>query len=60
MGVFTYKRMGDLARLSLARATSHHLARPTMGMKRFLLGSVSEAVATHARCSVEVIRPGSL
>ncbi len=26
------------------------------GMNRFLLGSVSEAVATHAECSVEVIR----
>ena len=26
------------------------------GMDRFLLGSVSEAVATHAHCSVEVIR----
>ena len=27
------------------------------GMDRFLVGSVSEAVATHAHCSVEVIRP---
>jgi nucleotide-binding universal stress UspA family protein len=26
------------------------------GLDRFLLGSVSEAVATHAKCSVEVIR----
>ena len=26
------------------------------GLKRWLLGSVSEAVATHAHCSVEVIR----
>jgi nucleotide-binding universal stress UspA family protein len=26
------------------------------GMDRFLLGSVSEAVAIHAHCSVEVIR----
>jgi nucleotide-binding universal stress UspA family protein len=26
------------------------------GMDRFLLGSISEAVATHAQCSVEVIR----
>ncbi len=26
------------------------------GITRFLLGSVSEAVATHARCSVDVIR----
>jgi nucleotide-binding universal stress UspA family protein len=30
------------------------------GPKRLLLGSVSEAVATHAPCSVEVIRvPGN-
>jgi nucleotide-binding universal stress UspA family protein len=28
------------------------------GVDRFLLGSVSEAVATHAGCSVEVIRKG--
>jgi nucleotide-binding universal stress UspA family protein len=27
------------------------------GVDRFLLGSVAEAVATHARCSVEVVRP---
>jgi nucleotide-binding universal stress UspA family protein len=27
------------------------------GVNRFLLGSVSEAVATHAKCSVEIIRP---
>jgi nucleotide-binding universal stress UspA family protein len=27
------------------------------GIDRFLMGSISEAVATHARCSVEVIRP---
>lgn len=27
------------------------------GMDHFLLGSVSEAVATHAHCSVEVVRP---
>jgi len=26
------------------------------GLSRFLLGSTSEAVATHATCSVEVIR----
>lgn len=26
------------------------------GLKRFLLGSVSQAVATHASCSVEIIR----
>ena len=26
------------------------------GLSRFLLGSVSEAVATHAKCSVEIIR----
>jgi nucleotide-binding universal stress UspA family protein len=26
------------------------------GLDRFLMGSVSEAVATYARCSVEVIR----
>ena len=26
------------------------------GLSRFLLGSVSEAVATHAHCSVEIIR----
>lgn len=28
------------------------------GLSRFLLGSVSEAVATHAKCSVEIIRGG--
>lgn len=27
------------------------------GLSRFLMGSVSEAVTRHARCSVEVIRP---
>ena len=27
------------------------------GLERFLLGSVSDAVAHHARCSVEVVRP---
>ena len=27
-----------------------------MGLKRFLLGSVAEAVARHAHCSVEIIR----
>jgi len=26
------------------------------GMERFLLGSVSDAVARHARCSVEIVR----
>jgi nucleotide-binding universal stress UspA family protein len=26
------------------------------GLSRFLLGSVSEAVASHAKCSVEIIR----
>src|SRR5262249_34217112 len=26
------------------------------GWRRFLLGSVSHAVATHARCSVEIVR----
>jgi nucleotide-binding universal stress UspA family protein len=26
------------------------------GLSRFLLGSVSEAIATHAKCSVEIIR----
>ena len=26
------------------------------GLQRFLLGSVSHAVATHARCSVEIVR----
>src|SRR5262249_28267797 len=26
------------------------------GFKRFMLGSVSHAVATHARCSVEIVR----
>jgi nucleotide-binding universal stress UspA family protein len=26
------------------------------GFRRFLLGSVSQAVATHARCSVEIVR----
>jgi len=30
------------------------------GMRRYLLGSVSEAVAMHAHCSVEVIRDRSL
>jgi nucleotide-binding universal stress UspA family protein len=30
------------------------------GFKRFLLGSVSHAVATHAKCSVEIVRlPGA-
>ena len=29
------------------------------GLKRFLLGSVSEAVARHAGCSVEIIRPST-
>ena len=29
------------------------------GLQRFLLGSVSDAVAHHARCSVEVVRPTS-
>jgi nucleotide-binding universal stress UspA family protein len=27
------------------------------GASRFLLGSVSEPVAFHAKCSVEIIRP---
>jgi nucleotide-binding universal stress UspA family protein len=27
------------------------------GVNRFLMGSVSEAVAQHAKCSVEVVRP---
>jgi nucleotide-binding universal stress UspA family protein len=27
------------------------------GWQRFLLGSVSHAVATHAHCSVEIVRP---
>jgi len=27
------------------------------GLDRFLLGSVSEAVARHARCSVQIVRP---
>jgi len=27
------------------------------GIKRFLLGSVSTAVAMNARCSVEIVRP---
>jgi nucleotide-binding universal stress UspA family protein len=26
------------------------------GMERFLMGSVAETVATHAECSVEVVR----
>jgi nucleotide-binding universal stress UspA family protein len=26
------------------------------GFKRFLLGSVSQAVASHAKCSVEIVR----
>jgi nucleotide-binding universal stress UspA family protein len=26
------------------------------GLRRFLLGSVSRAVASHARCSVEIVR----
>jgi nucleotide-binding universal stress UspA family protein len=26
------------------------------GVNRFLLGSVSEAIATHANCSVEIVR----
>ena len=26
------------------------------GLERFLLGSVSEAVAVHAHCSVEIVR----
>jgi nucleotide-binding universal stress UspA family protein len=29
------------------------------GLVRFLLGSVSDAVAHHARCSVQVVRPSS-
>ena len=29
------------------------------GLDRFLMGSVSEAVARHARCSVEIVRTGS-
>ncbi len=29
------------------------------GIARFVLGSVSEAVARYARCSVEIVRPGS-
>jgi nucleotide-binding universal stress UspA family protein len=33
---------------------SHHRA----GLQRFLLGSVAEFVARHARCSVEIIRNG--
>jgi nucleotide-binding universal stress UspA family protein len=32
-------------------------SRGRRGLKRWLLGSVSEAVARHAPCSVEVIRP---
>jgi nucleotide-binding universal stress UspA family protein len=31
-------------------------SRGLSGVRRFLLGSVSSAVATHARCSVEVVR----
>jgi nucleotide-binding universal stress UspA family protein len=27
------------------------------GLQRFLLGSVSDAVARHARCSVQIVRP---
>lgn len=34
----------------------HAFRRWRGGMDRFLLGSVSEAVAIHAQCSVEVIR----
>jgi nucleotide-binding universal stress UspA family protein len=29
------------------------------GLDRFLLGSVSEAVARHARCSVQIVRPSA-
>jgi nucleotide-binding universal stress UspA family protein len=29
------------------------------GLDRFLMGSVSEAVARHARCSVQIVRVGS-
>ena len=32
-------------------------ARGVTGIKRFLLGSVSTAVAMHALCTVEVVRP---
>ena len=31
----------------------------TSGLERFLLGSVSLAVAKHAKCSVEIVRPRS-
>lgn len=30
------------------------------GLNRFLMGSVSEAVARHARCSVEIVRTRSI
>ncbi len=29
------------------------------GLDRFLMGTVSEAVARHARCSVQIVRVGS-
>jgi nucleotide-binding universal stress UspA family protein len=32
-------------------------AQGTTGIERFLIGSVSLAVAAHARCSVEIVRP---
>ena len=32
-------------------------ARGLNAIERFLLGSVSRAVATHAKCSVEIVRP---
>jgi nucleotide-binding universal stress UspA family protein len=47
-----------------ARASDAHLivvgSHGRRGLKRYLLGSVSEAVAMHAHCSVEVIRDRSL
>lgn len=32
-------------------------AQGTTGIERFLIGSVSLAVAAHAKCSVEIVRP---
>lgn len=55
-------KQGDPKQILLEQAEAHKAgciflgARGLGGWERLLLGSVSTAVATHARCSVEVVR----